>query len=36
MRGDHADGGIADSGGEHRGRPAGRPPPLAHGQERAD
>ena len=36
MRRDDADGRIADPGREHRGGPAGRPPPLADGEQRAD
>jgi hypothetical protein len=36
VRGDDADGGIADRGREHRSGPAGRPSPLADGEERAD
>jgi len=36
VRRDDADGRIADRGREYRGGPAGRPPPLAHGEQRAD
>ena len=36
MRRDHANGRIADRGREDCGGPAGRPPPLADGQQRAD
>ena len=36
MRGHDADSGIADPGGQHGGGPAGRPPALAHGEQRAD
>jgi hypothetical protein len=36
VRRDDADGRIADRGREHRGGPAGRPAPLADGEQRAD
>ena len=36
MRRDNPDRGIADGGGEHLGKPAGRPAALADGEQRAD